>query len=318
MLTKGEDTETIAAGKTGLDLKGVLQRLCTNYSTEVTPAAAGKIERFDDLLPKGTHVYITSLPGSDYLEVVAVASRLAAEGMKPIPHLAARNIADVAQLKDFIERATGEAGVDSTLVIAGALDRPSGEFADSTHLLRTGLLEKHGITTIGVAGHPESCECCSDAELWAALAWKQEYARRTGLGANIVTQFAFEAEPFIDYDCSLTAKGFDLPLHIGVPGIANLKTLIGFAMSCGVGNSINFLKRQARNVSKLLQPSAPDKLLLDLAQHVASQPETSIAKLHMFPLGGIKKTAHWINAVSAGRFEIKSDLSGFSVDTDRL
>lgn len=317
MLTQNETSQTISREIGEPNLKTAIQQLCADYSTEVTPAAMGKVQNLSDFLSPGTDVYITSLPGGDYLETVSVAARLRKEGFNPVPHFAARSITDMAMLNDFVERAAGEAGVDTALLIAGALDKPCGEFSDTTHLLRTGVLEKNGIETVGVAGHPESCACCSEAELWAALAWKQEYSRRVGLDARIVTQFAFEADPFIEYDRALIDKGFDLPLHVGVPGIANLKTLINFAMSCGVGNSIEFLRKQAKNVTKLLKPSAPDKLLLDLAIYKSKQgSDTSIDKLHLFPLGGIKKTARWTNAVRDGNFEVKQDLSGLVVDVD--
>ena len=296
------------------DLKSVVRALCREYSTEITPAAAQKIANFRDLLAPGTDVYITCLPGSDYRDTVALAVRLRQEGYKPVPHIAARSIKDRASLEDYLARAVGEAGVSHVLAIAGAPDKACGEFADSMQLLDTGLFEKHGIVKIGVAGHPERCNCCAETALWEALKWKSAFAARTGLEVHIVTQFAFEAAPFKAYDQALQREKIRLALHAGIPGVATLKTLIGYAVSCGVGNSINFLKRQAQNVTKLLLPSAPDKLLVELAQHVMRQPHTQIAKLHFFTLGGLQKTAHWANAIRDGHFEIKPDSSGLLVD----
>ncbi|MGI9384233.1 MAG: hypothetical protein ACR2PO_13850, partial [Methyloligellaceae bacterium] len=83
--------------------------------------------------------------------------------------------------------------------------------------------------------------------------------------------------------------------------------------SCGVGNSVTFIKRQARNVTRLLKPLAPDKLVADLARHVAGTPETAIAQLHMFPLGGFLKSAGWANAVAEGRFELDAESGGLVV-----
>ncbi len=297
------------------DLKSIVRALCHDYSTEVTPTSAMKIGSFRDLLPPETDVYITFLPGADYRDTVTLAVRLRKEGYNPVPHMAARSIMDRASLDDCLARAVGEADVRHVLAIAGAPDKSCGEFADSMQLLSTGLFEKHGIRRIGVAGHPESCNCCSEAALWDALKWKQAFAARSGMDVHIVTQFAFEAGPFIAYDRALRREGLVLPLHVGVPGIASLKTLLGYAVSCGVGNSISFLRRQAQNVTKLLLPSAPDKLLLDLAGHTLGEPQTRIAKLHFFTLGGLQKTARWANAIRDGRFEIKSDLSGLSVES---
>jgi methylenetetrahydrofolate reductase (NADPH) len=229
--------------------------------------------------------------------------------------VAARNIVDRASLDDYMRRAAGEAGVTQVLAIAGAMEKSCGEFADSMQLLNTGLFEKHGIRTIGVAGHPESCSCCAEARLWEALRWKDAFAAQSGVDVHIVTQFAFESAPIIAYDRALRREGIELPLHIGIPGVASLKTLLGYAVSCGVGNSIDFLKRQAQNVTRLLLPSAPDKLLVDLARHVVGEPKTRICKLHFFTLGGLQKTAKWVNAIRDGRFALRPDLSGISVDS---
>lgn len=292
------------------DLKSAVRALCQGYSTEVTPAAAGKIASFRDILPAGTDVYITFLPGADYRDTVVLAARLRKEGLNPVPHVAARSIADRAMLNDYLARAVGEAGVEQVLAVAGAPSTAAGEFSDTMQILGTGLFERHGIRRVGVAGHPENCNCCAEVALWDAVRWKNSYAARSGTAMHIVTQFAFEAEPFIAYDRKLRREGIALPLHIGMPGIASLKTLIGYAMSCGVGNSINFLKQQAANVTRLLLPSAPDKLLVDLSRHVMSEPETRIVRLHFFTLGGLAKSAQWVNAIAEGRFELTADGSG--------
>ena len=60
-----------------------------NWSIEVTPAGAGKVESFADALAEGTDVNVTFLPGSDPADTALVAARLRDEGMHPIPHIAA-------------------------------------------------------------------------------------------------------------------------------------------------------------------------------------------------------------------------------------
>ena len=37
----------------------------------------------------------------------------------------------------------------------------------------------------------------------------------------------------------------NLEIHAGIPGPATLKTLLSYATSCGIGNSIRFLSKQA-------------------------------------------------------------------------
>ena len=96
----------------------------------------------------------------------------------------------------------------------------------------------------------------------AAPAWKNAFAERTGASLYVVTQFCFEAAPVIAWDKQrIQAEGNRLPVHVGLPGLATLKALIGHARACGVGPSMRFLTRQARNVAKLLAVSAPDRLV---------------------------------------------------------
>jgi len=85
-----------------------------------------------------------------------------------------------------------------------------------------------------------------------------------------------------------------------MPGVASLKTLITYATSCGVGPSMNFLLKQARNISKIMTMSAPDKLIAELASYRATDPASGIVGCHLFPFGGMLRTAEWIYALIEG------------------
>ena len=149
----------------------------------------------------------------------------------------------------------------------------------------------------------------------AALGWKNAFAERTGASMYIVTQFCFEATPVIAWDRRIQAEGNRLPVYIGIPGLASLKALIGHAKACGVGPSMRFLTRQARNVTKLLNVTAPDRLVAGLAAYRATDPQCGIRGVHVYPLGGLKKSARWAQAVVDGRFEMREDGKGFEVET---
>jgi methylenetetrahydrofolate reductase (NADPH) len=180
-------------------------------------------------------------------------------------------------------------------------------------ILETGLFDKYGVKTIGVAGHPEGSPDIAPDILRAALAWKNAFAERSDASLYIATQFCFEAAPIIAWDKAMRADGNRLPIHIGVPGLATIKTLINHAKACGVGPSMRFLTRQARNVAKLMTVNTPDRLLLDLARYKALDPDCGIARLHIYPLGGLKRSAAWTNAVADGAFELTPKGDGFKI-----
>ena len=230
----------------------------------------------------------------------------------PVPHFAARSIVSRDVFESNLKRAVEEAGVRQVLLIGGAIPRPLGEFSDSMQLLSTGLFDKYGIGKIGVAGHPEGSPDIPEEAVKQALRWKNDFAARTDAEMYIVTQFCFEAAPIIKWDQRIQSEGNRLPIHIGIPGLATVKTLMAHAKACGIGPSMRFITRQAMNVAKLLTVSAPDKLVAELASYQASDPACGIKGVHMYPLGGLKKSAQWSYAVADGRFEFNAADQGFS------
>jgi methylenetetrahydrofolate reductase (NADPH) len=291
-----------------------IRELVADFSIEITPAIATKHNALADLVPAGTRVYVAFVPGEDHRSVAATATRVRGEGLIPVPHFPARSIVDRAQLDDYLRRVTAEAGVDEVLVIGGGLDLPRGAFSGTQALLETGLFEAHGIRTIGLAGHPEGQRELSAPGAATTLQQKLAYARQSGAGARLVTQFMFEAEPLLAWEGMIRAQGNHLPIHVGVPGPATIRRLLNYARLCGVGNSMRVLTRQAGNLFKLASLSYPDALITALAWHRASDPDSRIERLHFYPFGGLARTARWIEGIRAGAFTLHEDGLGFTVD----
>ncbi len=283
------------------------------FSIETTPGSAQKIPDFREHLRPGITVSVTFLPGSDFADTIATAKRLKAEGFNPAPHFAARSIPSRRDFEDYLTRLQGEVGCTEAVALGGAVNQPLGEFDSSMQLLETGLFDKHGITRIGLAGHPEGSPDISDKALAEAVAWKNAFAERSDADFYLATQFCFQAAPIIAWDLALREAGNRIPIHIGIPGLATLKTLINHARACGIGPSMRVLTRQARNITKLLNVRAPDALLAELAAYKASDPECGIRQLHVYPLGGLRRSALWTYAVLDGDFTLSRDGRSFKV-----
>ncbi|MGF1445558.1 MAG: methylenetetrahydrofolate reductase [Pikeienuella sp.] len=283
---------------------GLVAGFLRGFSIEVMPRTAAKIERFADILPTGTRVYIAHIEGTPIEEMVATAARIAGEGFPVMPHFPARIIKDAATLSDWISRYQDAAGVDQALLLAGGVDQPYGEFHSSMQLMETGAFDRAGFKRLHVAGHPEGNRDIDpdggERMVMEALRWKQAFSERTDAQMAIATQFVFEAAPVIAWDARLREAGVTLPIHIGVAGPAKLQTLIKFAMACGVGPSLRVLQRRAADVSKLLLPFTPEEVLRDLAMHKAANPEFGVEAVHFFPLGGIAKTTAYTAEVTSG------------------
>ena len=298
------------------DPKTAIADLLAGFTVETTPGSAAKIPDFREHLRPGTVVYITFLPGSDFADTIAVSKRLKSEGFLPVPHLAARSIPSPEFLEENLKQLTAEAGLEQVLLIGGAVEQPMGSFSDTRQLLETGLLDKYGIKRIGVAGHPEGSPDIPDEAIAEALAWKNAFAERSDAELYLVTQFCFEAGPVIAWDRHIQASGNRLPIQIGVPGLATIKTLLAHAKACGIGPSMGFLTRQARNVAKLMKVSTPDKLVAELAAYKANDPNCGIRGVHVYPLGGLRRSALWSYAVTDGEFRMAKDGKGFDVTVD--
>jgi methylenetetrahydrofolate reductase (NADPH) len=281
-----------ASTTSGVEVEALLK----DYSIEVMPRTAEKVEDFRALLPQGTRVYVAHIEGTPIEEMVATAKRLAADGYNVMPHFPARIIKDKAMLADWIARYQGEANVKQALLLAGGVAKPHGDFSDSMQLLETGLFDEAGFEHLNVAGHPEGnrdIDAKGTVGVDAALKWKNEFQTRTDAKMAIATQFAFEAKPIIAWANSLKEAGITLPVHIGIAGPAKLQTLIKFAIACGVGPSLKVLQKRAMDVTKLLLPYEPTDVLNELALHKAANPDFNISHVHFFPLGGIKTNANW-------------------------
>lgn len=273
------------------------RRLLRGYSVETTPGTAAKTPDYRQILSPGTHVYVTMLPGSAIDDTIDVCERLKSEGFMPIPHIVARQIPNAGKLREGLTRFRDTCDGNQVLVLAGGAPGPVGDFENSMQLLETGLFDRIGIRTIGIAGHPEGSPDMSDQQIDSALGWKQDFAERTDAGMYVITQFCFEARPIFEWEKKLSEIGIDLPLHIGIPGVATIGTLLRHAKACGIGASMIFLKNKARSASKMLTSLKPDDMLNDLAQYVSGNPHSRIENLHIYPLGGLRKSVEWIENI---------------------
>ena len=221
-------------------------------------------------LPTIKDVYITLLPGGDYVEITKKAGDLVKKGFNPVPHFPARSITDEAHLNDYVSRCK-DLGVKQALVIGGGHGQV-GVFESSIQILETGYFE--GLK-IGIAGHPEGSPDISDSNLEKAMKDKKPYAD------YIVTQWLLNPEPIIDFISKQT-----IPVHVGITGPLKITSLIKFANIVGAKNSINFLKSNFSKAIDLLKPKDPNELIGKVKEFTGN--------FHIYTFGGLKETNKWL------------------------
>ena len=275
-----------------------IENFLNDFSIEVTPNAAKKINQFSDYLSTGTLVYIAHIEGTPIEETVETAKKITNQGFKAMPHFPARIIKDRNMLGDWIARYQNEAGVENALLIAGGANKPYGDFDSSIQLIESELFDKAKFKKLHIAGHPEGSKEIdpdgSTTNVDEALSWKNEFSKRTDASMAITTQFCFDSNSVIEWTNNIKKSGIDIPVHIGIAGPAKLQTLLRYSMECGVGASIKILQKRARDITKLLLPYKPTQIISELAEYKASNPDFNIEKVHFFPLGGVKQVSKFV------------------------
>lgn len=281
-----------------------------DFSIEATRPTESDLAALRSAVPATTQVYLAAVPTRPLADLVGFAANVRAAGFEPIPHLATRNIASPAALDELLAQFSAQAGVRRLLVIAGDSDRTQGPYASAIEVIESGLLQRHGIAEVGIAGYPEGHPRISNDVLDRSLAAKIEAAGQTGLGVYIVTQFGFSAERILSWITRLRDLGIEHPVRIGMAGPTNLATLLRFARRCGVAASAQGLTRQAGLLKHLVGTSAPDDIIRPLAEAGNALGKTAV---HFFSFGGTGATARWAAAAAAGRITLDR-TDGFGVE----
>jgi len=296
----GHATAGAAATIADTSLREGIARLARNASIETSTRNVADVGGYARMLPPGSDVYITFLPGTPYHHILSTATRLRQVGLNPVPHLAARRFASAAAVADFLARLRDEAGVARVLLVAGDSDATAGPFNSSLQVIETGVFEACGIRSIGVAGYPEGHRRISQQALDDALERKIRYADAHGLELFAVSQFCFEPQRVLDWLARLRARGVTLPVRVGVAGPATVRTLLAYALRCGIGASMKALGSQPVSLNRMLARHGPD----DLARAIAPQADAlGVAGLHLFAFGNFADSAQWIRETAAGRID---------------
>jgi methylenetetrahydrofolate reductase (NADPH) len=270
-----------------------LAKLFNDFSLEMTAKDIEQLEATAALLPMGTAVSVTFLPGETFASRVDAAAKVHALGMKPVPHLSARRLTSSGELEGFLDALSQRIELNQVFCIAGDLSEPSGPYNDALAIIKSGLLRKYGVRHVGISGYPEGHPQISNERLWEALMEKHAEFTTQGVDYSIMTQFGFDAEPVFRWLEELRARGITAPVRLGIAGPASIKALMRFAARCGVGVSASVMKKYGLSITKLVGSAGPDPLLTDFAKGLDPSKHGNIM-LHFYPFGGLSKTARWV------------------------
>ncbi|MGO2822030.1 MAG: methylenetetrahydrofolate reductase [Brachybacterium tyrofermentans] len=238
-------------------------------------------------LPPGTRVSVTASRKQGLDATVAAAGALSERGFVAIPHLAARQIVDEAELQRILDD-LASSGVQELFVIAGDAPHPAGDFEGSLHLLEAMGTSGRSFE-IGVGAYPEGHPFApSEAESMRLLQEKARYA------SVLVTQLCFDAGALLDWVRLLREHGVRTPVRPGIAGPTDAARLLRIGARVGVGPSLRLLTRQGSGIRHLLGPGgwSPDTLLEELVPAFAD-PRYGLEGLHVYTFNAVEASADW-------------------------
>ena len=282
-------------------IKEKIISLIDGFTIELNPKVRHKINSIP--LEKKNNVYITYLPDASENDILETIEFVSKNNLTPITHLPARTMKNLDHVRQFLSQVRERTDSKKILVIGGGGNQ-LGQITSSLEILNSGLLEENDFNKIGIAGHPEGSPDISQETIDNFLNDKFELTKTKGLNLELVTQFFFDAAPFINWCEELTKKKITIPVRVGFPGPASFKTLLNFGLMSGVGNSINFLKKNSSKVSDLLTKTSNDEMLISLAEF--ANKNSPLKSFHCFPFGGFEKTCLWLNKLQNGEFIIEN------------
>jgi methylenetetrahydrofolate reductase (NADH) len=195
-------------------------------------------------------------------------------------------IRDRAHLQELLDRARA-ASITRAFVVGGDA-RDKGEFHDGVALLRAIDELGHPFTEIGVPSYPEGHPDIADDVLMAALREKQSIA------TSMTTQMCFNPKALSSWLTRVRAAGITLPVHLGVPGVAELTKLMAISARIGVADSARYLKKNKSMVGHLMRGGSfgPDAFLEALAPTLVDR-DARVRALHVFTFNQVANTADW-------------------------
>jgi methylenetetrahydrofolate reductase (NADPH) len=250
------------------------------------------LEKAAAALPPHASVTVTASPRLGIEATLDAAEWLVAHGHDACPHLAARSVRDRAHLAEIVARIRS-AGIRKAFVVGGD-GEAVGEFRDGLTLLQA--LEPLGgwLEEIGVPSYPEGHPVIPDHVLTDDLRAKQRYALAT------TTQMSFNPVAIAEWIRRVRRDGITLPIHLGVPGVLQLRKLMTIATRIGVADSTRYLLKNRSLLGHLVGGGAfgADALLAGLADTLAD-PEANVRALHVFTMNQVAETVEWQQALMA-------------------
>lgn len=266
-----------------------LRSLIADARYEVIPLK--NLENQLEHIPSGASVSVTCSFAKGQQTTLDLTRRIIGLGHMSVPHFSARLTKDEQAVKDLASFCRDN-GITEVFLVAGDAPEPVGKYDGVVAFLKDFLATDHGLSKIGVTAYPDGHTLIPKQVVHEALHAKQALLAEAGMPGFASTQMHFDTKQWIQWLRGERAAGFDLPVHIGAPGVIDRAKLISLSTKLDIGSSVRFLQKNSGAIFRMFRPGGynPVKFLSPLAK-VAD--ELNIEGIHMFTFNNIADTAAW-------------------------
>ena len=235
------------------------------------------------IVPRDVTLTVTASPTKGLGPTLDLAASLVGHGYTVVPHLSARLVSDVAELREIAARLRG-AGVGEVFVVAGDAQEPRGRFDGAIDLLQA--LDDLGrpFPQVGITGYPESHPFIDDETTISAMFEKARHA------TSITSQVCFDPAVTAQWIENVWERGTRLPIYVGVPGVVSRAKLLRVSARIGIGDSLRFLRKNGSFAGRFLRGFSPDSLVDGLGPVLGSG---KVAGFHVFTFNDVEDTEQW-------------------------
>jgi methylenetetrahydrofolate reductase (NADPH) len=273
--------------------------LLADCSLEVAGKDIDGLAHARAVLPPGTRFFLAFVDSEDLHSRMRTTQVVMQSGFVPVPVISARRLQSEGMLRQYLAELRAVGASERVVVVGGDPPQPRGPYADAASVIASGALEQHGVREVSVTGHPGGHPAVSDAALWQAIAAKIAALAQRGLGAGVITQFGFDPARALAWLADLRARGLDLPVRVGVPGPATVRTLLSAAARCDVRINAPVARRYGFSLDHGTGTAAPDRFIRALAAGYDSRLHGEVT-LHFSTFSGVAGTAEWISEFRRG------------------
>ncbi|MBD0290847.1 MAG: methylenetetrahydrofolate reductase [Thermoleophilia bacterium] len=271
---------------TGEDVRDTVTFHLSQPRYEIFPSD-GVEDEVAEHVPTEVKITVTASPRRGMEATLALAEELGRRGYHVAPHISARLVQDEGHLREILDRLL-EADLRDVFVVAGDLSEPTGAFTGAFDVLSTmarlGVRPEH----VGITGYPESHPLISDETTIQAMFDKAPFA------TYIVSQVCFEPRTIAWWIRAVRERGVDLPIDIGIPGVAARTKLLRIARRIGVGESVRFLSKRRSWLAQIVKPAGynPDHIVNGLGSALVD-PAAGVSGFHVYTFNEIAATEAW-------------------------